>query len=318
TPYLLGTLLALSTWVYAPADAPSSFNVWAALCGFIGVAFAHSGLNLLDDYFDYTGGAVARRQALADGGIRARMGKCAYLTDGLTIKDVAKAGAGFLAIAAGFGVVVFVFRGYGTVAFAGVALVLGYLYSGPPLRLSYHGLGEVVTGIIFGPVLVSAAYFVACGRVDAVAIWVSIPSGLLTINILNAHAIMDFDPDKAAERTTLVVALGSKARGLWVAAGLLIASYAAVGLGVAYGALTKLSLAVALTLPVTFEFWRLIREYVDHPAVDYPPKPWYGPCGDWELIRKFGIDWFMVRWYLSRNLLMYFVTILALASFVRW
>ncbi|MDR0435287.1 MAG: prenyltransferase [Propionibacteriaceae bacterium] len=318
TPYLLGTLLAVSTWAFAPPTEPIDLNLIAAICGFLGVAFAHSGLNLLDDYFDYTSGAVAERQALADGGMRARMGKCAYLTDGLSIKDVAVAGAGFLGVATVFGTLVLIFRGPWTVAFAAAALVLGYLYSGPPLKLSYHALGEVVIGIIFGPVLLSAAYFVACARVDPVAVWASVPSGLLTINILNAHAIMDFGPDKAARRTTLVVALGSQKAGLVVAAILLLASYAAVIIGVVLGALTQASLAVLLTLPLAGEFWRLLRAYVYHPEIDHPPKPWYGPLGNWDTIRNLGIDWFMLRWYLSRNLLMYFVAVLAVASFIRW
>jgi 1,4-dihydroxy-2-naphthoate octaprenyltransferase len=318
TPYLLGTLLALSAWIHEETGATNNFNVVCVIAGFLGVAFAHCGLNLLDDYFDYTSGAVAQRQALSDGGVRARMGKCAYLAQGATPKDVAKAAVAFLGLAAGFAVVVLLVRGPATLIFAGVAGVLGYLYSGPPLKLSYHALGEVVTGIIFGLILVPAAYFVACGRLDSVAIWAAIPTGLLTINILNAHAIMDFESDKAHARITLVVALGSKERGLLVTFGLLASAYVAVGVGVLLGELTKASLGVLLSLPLAFEFWKLLCGYVRHPEIDHSPKLWYGSLGNWERIKSSGIDWFMVRWYLARNLLMMFVSILAIASFIRW
>jgi 1,4-dihydroxy-2-naphthoate octaprenyltransferase len=127
---------------------------------------------------------------------------------------------------------------------------------------------------------------------------------------------MDFGPDKAANRTTLVVALGSRWVGFWVGEVLVVASYAAVALAVAYSVFPLAALAVFATLPIAVEFTRLMVLYLKHPEVDVEPKRWYGPMGAWGRITRSGIGWFMVRWYLARNLLIAFVLILAVANFV--
>jgi 1,4-dihydroxy-2-naphthoate octaprenyltransferase len=336
-PYLLGTLLALATVIHGhlaagglagidaldtsatafAATGNGAFSLPLVLMGLVGVVLAHSGLNLLDDYFDYRKGAVHKRQQLLDGGIRARMGKCSYLEGGnLVPGDIARAATLFIVVALVLGAVVFMLRGWPVLVFAGLALVLGLVYAGPPLRLSYHGLGEIVVGLIFGPLVVMAAYYVALGSIDAVAIWASIPAGLLTINILNAHAIMDYEPDKAADRVTFVVLLGSKRAGFIASVVLVVLSYLAVGVAVALGVFTPVSLIVVLTTPMAFGYLRLMLGYLRDPDAPVVRRAWMGPMGNWELIRKVGIDWFMVRWCLARNLLVAFVLLLALANFI--
>ncbi|MDR3037305.1 MAG: prenyltransferase, partial [Coriobacteriales bacterium] len=282
------------------------------------VGMAHLGLNLLDDYFDYKGGAVQKRQELQEGGMRARMGKCAYLSQGVTLEDTRRTATLLIALALVLGVVVLVLRGWPIAVFALLTLVLGLAYAGPPLRLSYHGLGELVTGIIFGPLVVIAAYYVALGRIDAVAVWASVPAGLLTINILNAHAIMDFESDKAADRMTMVVLLGTKQAGLVLRYVLLALSYASVIVAVALGAFSPVALAVLVTVPMAIGFARLLRQYVVAPDEPVVFKRWMGPMGDTAMAQKLGVDWFAIRWRLARNLLMAFVLIVALANGIRW
>jgi 1,4-dihydroxy-2-naphthoate octaprenyltransferase len=278
--------------------------------------FAHSGLNLFDDYFDYKKGAVQKRQELQDGGMRARMGKCAYLQGDLSIKNVAQVGALFVVVALAIGVVVTFMRGWPILVFAGVTLLLGMMYAGPPLRLSYHGFGELVVGIIFGPLVVIAAYYVALGSISALAVWASVPAGLLTINILNAHAIMDFESDKAADRITFVLLLGSKQAGFVFSCILVALSYVAVIIAVILGAFSLVSLAVLITLPMAIAFLKLLHHYLVDPMAPVEAKAWMGPLGEWDKIKAAGIDWFMIRWLLARNLLMAFVLLLAITNFI--
>jgi 1,4-dihydroxy-2-naphthoate octaprenyltransferase len=330
TPYVLGSVLALSTllwgggtehvslggsWGISPLSLQGVvLGLLLAVAGFIGVACAHLGLNLLDDYFDYRGGAVARRKELQEGGMRARMGKCAYLDQGATLEATRRVAIIFIAVALVLGTLILAIRGWEVLIFAGCALVLGLAYAGPPLRLSYHGLGELVIGVVFGPLVVIASYFVICGYIEPIAVWASIPTGLLALNIVHTHAIMDFGPDKAAKRTTLAVLLGSQKVAARFGAAFVVLAYGATVAGVLLGFLPVLSLLVLLTIPMAVELVRLVLRYAADPASTFAYRRWMGPMERWDAIVARGIDWFMIRWYLSRNLLMAVVVILAVAG----
>ncbi|MDR1712578.1 MAG: prenyltransferase [Coriobacteriales bacterium] len=320
TPYLLGAIMATGTLFYNHASATEVLlGLGLSVLGFFGVALAHSGLNLFDDYFDMKKGAVQRREEMADGGMRARMGKCVYLKGGdVTLADTRRVAILFIALALILGLIVLVLRGWPILVFAGIALVLGLLYAGPPLRLSYHGLGELMVGLIFGPLVVNAAYFVACGRIDALSIYVSIPIGLLVANILNTHAIMDFGPDKAADRVTLSVALGSQKAGYVASVVLVAASYLVVIVGVALRWLPIAALVVVVTLPLTIFYLRHLWDYVTGKGDEFVYRPWMGPFNNQERIKATGIMWFMSRWLLSRNLVMMVSVLLAVASLTPW
>ncbi|MDR3289034.1 MAG: prenyltransferase, partial [Peptococcaceae bacterium] len=290
-----------------------------AVAGMFGVGFAHSGFNLFDDYFDSKNGAVKRRQEMQDGGMRARMGKCSYLAaGGVTLADTRRVATFFIGLGLLLGALILAIRGWEVLLFAGVTLVLGLAYAGSPLRLSYHGLGELLVGVVLGPLVVTAAYFVVCGRIDALAVWVSIPIGLLVANILNAHAIMDFGADKAAGRTTFAILLGSEKAGFAASVVMVVLAYAAVVAGVTLGSLPLFSLAVFLTLPVAMTFIRLLYQYVQGDASALEPRKWMGPFDHWETVKERGTDWFMCRWFLSRNLVMFAVLCLALAGLTPW
>ncbi|MCL1846842.1 MAG: prenyltransferase [Coriobacteriia bacterium] len=322
TPYVVGILFSVAAWIYNPEVIFQPLALALGLLGFVGVGSAHTGINLLDDYFDYTKGAVAQREALIDGGFRARLHKCSYIESGeATIEETRTVSWLFISFGLLCGVIILVlgllFLGYDwryLAAFAGAGLLLGVMYAGPPLRLSYHGFGEVVVGIVFGALIAIPAYYLCTVRIDPSIIWASIPCGLLTMNIVNTHAIMDFESDKAANRTTFVVLLGSKMAGFWVDIVLLVASYGCIVVGILLGALPLTSLLVLVTLPVAVGFLRLVRLYVTHPERDETPKWWMGAFKQWDLYKKAGIEWFMLRWALARNLLMQFVLIVAITN----
>jgi len=322
TPYVLGLLFAVAAWIYNPDIAFQPLGLALSLLGLIGVGAAHTGINLLDDYFDYTKGAVARRSALIDGGFRARLLKCAYIESGeATITQTRNVGWAFIGFALACATVILIlgtlFLGYDwryIAAFAGIGLVLGVMYAGPPLRLSYHGFGELVIGVVFGALIAIPAYYLATARIDPGVVFASIPCGLLTMNIVNTHAIMDFESDKAADRTTLVVLLGSKMAGFWVNVILLVAAYVSIVAGVALRALPIPTLLVPITIPVAIGFLRIVRLYITHPDQEETPQWWMGDFKQWDAYKQAGIEWFMLRWALARNLLIQFVMIVAITN----
>lgn len=80
-------------------------------------------------------------------------------TISITEKDLVKAFAAFLGFAGLMGLIVVAVQyfkgGIGAALPAAIYAVLGLLvgleYSGKPLQLGYHGLGELTIGLMFGP-----------------------------------------------------------------------------------------------------------------------------------------------------------------------
>ncbi|MCL2403053.1 MAG: prenyltransferase [Coriobacteriia bacterium] len=344
TPYILGALLGLSALIYANTNAGISFGiegfgilsrfastgtfgiaagVLTGIAGLAGVIFAHAGMNLLDDYFDMKKGAVQRREELLDGGFRARLGKCDYLKSGeVTLEDAKHAAFSFLGLALGLGAVIFALRGWEVLIFAGITLLLGVFYAGPPLRLSYRGFGELVIGFIFGPVLVTAASFLVSGQVTLLALFCSVPIGLLVANIVQIHAVMDYKPDLEADRKTLPILLGSERAGVVVNVIFVVIAQGSILAGIALGVLPIAALLAVFTYPLTLVFIKLALDYVKNKEgakeAAFEPQKWMGNYGDWDNYKKGGLDWFMARWLTAQNLVMQTTLFLAVAAFTPW
>lgn len=87
-------------------------------------------------------------------------------------------------------------------------LVLALFYSADPIGLKYHGLGDVVVFLCFGPLLMEGTSLLVCGRFQLSVLAYSVPIGLLTTAILHANNTRDMVPDKASGAITLALTLG--------------------------------------------------------------------------------------------------------------
>ncbi len=308
-PFIAGILLALKHPV------ASEWFTWPLVAlALIGVACAHLGINLLDDYFDYKKGDVTVRQNLIDGGMRARSKKCWYIEEGrATLAETRRAAIVFLAVALAIGILASVLRGPLIPLIVLVGLVLGIEYSGPPLRFSYHGLGELAIGIIFGPLVLVGAYCIASGEFAPVALFAALPTGFLVINIVYTHAIMDFESDKDARRITLAVLLKTKPRALVLLFIIVALVYVCLAVGIIMGAFPLATLACLVTLPLALAFCQSMWLYVYKPETSIKPRWWMGPLGNWAAYEAAGMGWFMIRWLTARNLVLFFLFALSVS-----
>jgi 1,4-dihydroxy-2-naphthoate octaprenyltransferase len=291
------------------------FSWLYALLAVAGVLLGHLGINLFDDYFDYRKKESGYRNALVREGMRARISKCEYLTSGkATLNQLLKACIAFCTLALVAGLVIFLKRGEVIVYLILITAALGFFYSGPPLRLSYKGLGELQTGLMFGPMLIAGVYYSACGAWNFSILFVSIPVGLLVANILYVHSIMDYEPDLKVGKMTLAVLLKRKSRMLIVLGLFLFVSYAVVGYGILFHILPAGYWAVMITLPMALSLLYLMIQFKKDPQGQVTPRFWMGPMSNWKMIERAGISWFMVRWFLARNLLSFFCLIIMIVN----
>lgn len=86
---------------------------------------------------------------------------------------------------------------------------LGYVYHGPPFRLGYQGLGEILCFFSFGPLAVSAAYYSQTQSWSSTSLAASLILGISTSLILFCSHFHQVEDDLAAGKRSPVVRLGT-------------------------------------------------------------------------------------------------------------
>ena len=295
----------------------AEFNWIAAVASVIGVMFLHLAMNLLDDWFDYKEGSAEARQKVSNEGFRGRMVKYPYLTSGeATHSDLLKAVFAFLFVAGLCGAVVIAVRGWNVVWWILAALVIGESYSGRPLRLGFHGFGEFVIFLMFGPLLMTGVYYSVTGGLDWKILWLSPAVGMLVTNIVYSHSVLDSVPDAKMGKKTMAHLMGSGKGQIVLSALLNTLPYLMVVVGVSLGQIHPAYLAVLIVMPVSLWLVKSLDDFVKHKEVPAEPKKWMGPMGDFERFRKAGIDWFMLRWLTARNIVMMFCMVIIIVNLI--
>lgn len=309
---VLPALLAL-----AMAGTHADFSWWLGIIALFGIICAHLGMNLADDYFDYKVKSGENRNEMAAEGMRARIAKYPYLTSGqATLKQLAIAIVVFLFIAIICGSIILYFRGIPILYIALIGGFLGISYSGWPFRLCYHGYGELVIGLLFGPLLMIGMQYAAAGVFDATIVLVSIPVGLLVTNILFSHSIMDAIPDEKMGKMTFARLLAKPKLILFFSSLLNFLPFIFIAIGVVVGLLHWAYLSIFVLLPMAIYLVHSLVQFVNHKTVTIKLQPWMGPMGAFDTYREIGIDWFMLLWLLARNLVTFFCLILVLVNII--
>lgn len=87
---------------------------------------------------------------------------------------------------------------------------LGYLYQGPPFRLGYQGLGEILCFFAFGPLGVSAAYYSQTQSWSLTSLAASLIVGIATTLVLFCSHFHQVKEDLAAGKLSPIVRLGTQ------------------------------------------------------------------------------------------------------------
>ena len=129
---------------------------------------------------------------------------------------------------------------------------LGYTYQGPPFRLGYLGLGEIICFFTFGPGAVSAAYYAQTQTFSADNLAISSIAGISTSIILFCSHFHQIEDDLAAGKRSPIVRLGT-ANGAKVLAIATTSLYLLTLVLIAAGILPLLSLITFGSLPFAYQ-----------------------------------------------------------------
>ena len=91
-----------------------------------------------------------------------------------------------------------------------VACGLGYIYQGPPFRLGYKGLGELLCFIAYGPITLSAVYYSQTQRWSVPNLLASVILGVVTSLILFCSHFHQVEDDIKAGKRSPIVRLGTQ------------------------------------------------------------------------------------------------------------
>ena len=183
----------------------------------LGGSLLHIGTNTSNDYFDHLSGTDNLNYNYSNKGLNGG-------SRGIQMGLISPEGVRNLTIVV-FGLSVLV--GIPLIQKAGMSVLwlglIGFLsglfYTAPPFRFSSRkGLGELLIGLNFGPLMVAGSTLVQTGQLLPEAFLAGIPLGFLIAAVVYINEFPDHDSDKATGKNTLIVTLGpEKARVGYVA-----------------------------------------------------------------------------------------------------
>jgi 1,4-dihydroxy-2-naphthoate octaprenyltransferase len=141
---------------------------------------------------------------------------------------------------------------------------IGYLYQGPPFRLGYHGLGEILCFIAYGPLALSAVYYSQTQTWSWTNLAASVIVGIVTSLILFCSHFHQFADDLAVKKRSPIVRLGTALSAqvlTWFSGSI----YALTGLFVILKIFPVWTLLIYLSLPIALKLCQHVQQNHDRP-----------------------------------------------------
>ena len=211
------------------------FSPISLLLTTFGILFFHLFSNLYNDYYDVSDGTDEANTEYFNAGMNSSILKGAQLSGGsraielglITLKGT-KSLANTMFILGVMTALAILYASYmntgsnsnaiNSVIIAAIGIFIGYFYTAKPIKLSsLYGLGELSIFLAFGPLLtLGTGFAISSDTIPLYSqefynlIWIGVPLGLLTTNILFINQYPDYTSDKKVGKNNLVVFLGKK------------------------------------------------------------------------------------------------------------
>ena len=182
------------------------------LIGAAAIYLIEIGKNAINEYVDYLSGVD--RFVTPDKRTPFSGGKKTIIDGKLTLKE--NLVIGIITIAAGslLGLLIIFIRDFNIIWFGLAGVFFALFYSLPPFKFAYRGLGELVVGFTFGPLITCGTFLVQTGTLTPLVILASLPLGLLIANVLWINQYPDYEADLQGGKRNGVVRLGKQKAGL--------------------------------------------------------------------------------------------------------
>ena len=230
----------------------------------LGGSLLHIGTNTSNDYFDHTSGtdeANYNYMVPFSGGSRSiQMGL-------ISAKGMLYLSMITFALSGLIGIPLIIKAGINILYLGFIGFLSGFFYTAPPFRFaSRKGIGELLIGLNFGPLMVVGSFLVqTSGDLTHVfeAALAGIPIGLLVVAIVYVNQFPDHDGDKATGKNNLVVVFGpEKARLGYVL--LVVGAFVSIIVMALNGIFPMLSLITLFTSIISVYTIRTLYKYYNN------------------------------------------------------
>ncbi|MBW2063379.1 MAG: 1,4-dihydroxy-2-naphthoate octaprenyltransferase [Deltaproteobacteria bacterium] len=219
-----------------------------------GMVVLHAATNLMNDYYDVRGGVDYEEVSTAQYRPHPILG---MKLDPLQVRNGALLLYG---VATVIGLYLAVLRGWELLLVGAIGVFASLTYTAPPFKYKYKALGEFSVFLMWGPFMVTGAYFVQRQSFSASAALISLPFGMLVALVLLANNIRDIPHDRSKGILTLPILLGQR-NGLHLYFAIVLLAYFSIFLMSVLGPLSPWSLLIFLSLPLAFQLLRkMVRE----------------------------------------------------------
>lgn len=256
-PFLTGTIVPVSLGAVVAWFSAKAFNPVFFILTLLGAICLHLGTNIINDYFDFKSGC----DAINVEGISPISGGSRVLLENLIKpKSAYFIALSFFGIASTIGILLSVAVGWGVLLLGAVGIISGYFYVS---QMAPRGVGELIVGLNFGPLMVLGSSYVQTQRFTLDALIASIPVGLLITAILWINEVPDYTADKAVGKKTLVVRVGRK-RAADLYAAIVVAAYTWIAVMIVLKQIPLPSVIVLATLPLAMKAISVARKHYDN------------------------------------------------------
>lgn len=191
-PVILGSVLALPL---------HEFHALLFVAMLVASIFIQIATNLFNEYFDFKRG-LDTKESIGIGGTIVR--------DGVKPKRVLQLAYGFLIAATLIGLYICIESTWWLAVIGSICMMAGYFYSGGPFPIAYTPLGELVSGLFMGVIIILISFYIQTHILTLTSILMSVPIGILVGSINMSNNIRDLEGDKSKGRKTLPILLGKE------------------------------------------------------------------------------------------------------------
>lgn len=243
-PVFLGTMIALHY---------STINWTLFLAMLIASLLIQAATNMFNEYYDFARG-LDNEKSVGIGG--------AIVRNGVKPKTVLMLALLLYVIAGAIGIYICSQTTWWLLVVGGVAMMIGYLYTGGPYPIAYTPFGELFSGVVMGYLIVIIAFYIQTGTVTLEASLLAVPSTLLVAAIMMSNNIRDIVGDEESGRKTLAI-LVRRPAAVNILMFFFIIAYAWIVILVISGTLTPWALLVFLSILKPVKVVQIFKRYTE-------------------------------------------------------